>query len=97
MLDTILIEWILVSFGITFAITHGKLFSGMRKKAAELHPRLGELFCCPMCLGFWTGIFLGITWKSMTGSIVFDGFLSLSTCWLLYAISWALALHDDRV
>ncbi len=92
-----MIEWILVSFGITFAITHGKIFKTQRERAAELHPRLGELVCCPMCLGFWVGSFLSLTWKSITGNFILDGFLSLSTCWLLYVISWALALHDDRV
>ena len=92
-----MLTWILVSFGMTFGVTHSKLFKGVREKAAELSPRLGELFCCPMCLGFWVGIFLSLTWRSITGNFILDGFLSLSTCWLLYAISWALALHDDRV
>ena len=92
-----MIEWILVSFGITFAITHGKMFKAFRERAANLHRLLGDLVCCPMCLGFWTGIFLSLVWKSITGNFILDGFLSLSTCWLLYAISWALALHDDRV
>jgi hypothetical protein len=92
-----LLIWILVSFGITFSITHGKIFKAFREKAADLHPLLGDLVCCPLCLGFWTGSFLSIVWKSITGNFILDGFLSLSTCWLLYAISWALALHDDRV
>ena len=92
-----MLEWILVSFGMTFAVTHSKMFAGLRKKAAELSPPLGELLCCPMCLGFWVGSFLSIAWKSITGNFILDGFLSLSTCWLLFAVSWALALHDDRV
>ena len=92
-----MLTWILVSFGITFSITHGKMFKPLREKAAEIHHRLGELFCCPMCLGFWTGSFLSLVWKSVTGNVVLDGFFSLSTCWILYCISWALALHDDRV
>ena len=92
-----LLIWALVSFGITFAVTHGKLFADVRKKAAEKHQKLGELLCCPMCLGFWVGMFLSVTWKSPTGNFLCDGFLSLSTCWLLFAVSWALALHDDRV
>ena len=92
-----MLEWVLVSFGITFAITHGKIFVPLRKRAADVHPKLGELFCCPMCLGFWVGSFLSLTWKSVTGNFILDGFLSLSSCWLLFAVSWALALHDDRV
>ena len=92
-----MLEWILVSFGMTFTVTHSKLFKGVREEATELSPRLGELLCCPMCLGFWTGMFLSVVWKNITGNLILDGFLSLSTCWLLFAISWALALHDDRV
>tara|TARA_R110002074_G_C12435797_1_gene657242 strand:- start:244 stop:522 length:279 start_codon:yes stop_codon:yes gene_type:complete len=92
-----MLEWILVSFGMTFAVTHGKLFKEVREEAAKLSPKLGELLCCPMCLGFWTGMFLSLAWKSITGNLILDGFLSLSTCWLLFAVSWALALHDDRV
>jgi hypothetical protein len=92
-----MLTWVLISFGMTFGVTHSKLFKGVREKATELSPRLGELVCCPMCLGFWTGMFLSLTWRSITGNFILDGFLSLSTCWLLYAISWALVLHDDRV
>ena len=92
-----MLEWVLVSFGITFSLTHGKIFKGLRDEAAEISPLLGELLCCPMCLGFWTGSFLSIFWRSVTGNFILDGFLSLSSCWLLYAASWALALHDDRV
>ncbi len=92
-----MISWILISFGITFSITHGKLFKNFRQKAADLHPLLGDLFCCPLCLGFWVGGFLSLTWKSITGNCILDSFLSLSTCWLLYALSWTLALYDDRV
>jgi len=92
-----MLEWILVSFGITFAVTHGKIFEGLRNKAAEKHQSLGQLLCCPMCLGFWVGAFLSLAWKSVTGNFLLDGFLSLSACWLLFAASWALALHDDRV
>lgn len=89
--------WILVSFGITFTITHSKLLKSLRERAAEHNPLLGELLCCPMCLGFWVGSLLSLCWESVTGNFILDGFLSLSSCWLLYATSWALALHDDRV
>tara|TARA_R100001086_G_C11627366_1_gene200597 strand:- start:98 stop:394 length:297 start_codon:yes stop_codon:yes gene_type:complete len=94
---TFLLVWSLVSFGITFSVTHGKLFKEMRKKFCELHQTLGQLVACPMCLGFWVGILLSMCWKSVTGSWVLDGFLSLSTCWLLYCLSWKLGLHDDRL
>ena len=92
-----MLTWILVSFGITFSITHGKIFKALRHRAEKTHIKLGELLHCPMCLGFWVGIILSLTWKSPTGNFILDGFFSLSTCWLLFCISWWLALHDERV
>tara|TARA_Y100001937_G_scaffold67142_1_gene91842 strand:- start:540 stop:818 length:279 start_codon:yes stop_codon:yes gene_type:complete len=92
-----MLEWILVSFGITFSVTHGKLFDNFREQLAKDNKRLGQLVRCPMCLGFWVGMFLSLTWKSVTGVVFLDGFFSLASCWLLFAVSWALALHDDRV
>jgi len=89
--------WILVSFGITFTVTHSKLCKDLREGAEQIHPKLGELVKCPMCLGFWTGCFLSLAWESITGNFILDGFLSLATCWLLFALSWSLALHDKRV
>jgi len=89
-----LLIWILVSFGITISITHGKIFNKFRRKTAELNTTLGELVTCPMCLGFWIGIVMNLTWKSITGSVLLDGFLSLSTCFILYCILWAVALKD---
>ena len=94
-MDNIL--WILVSFGITFSMTHGKIFKSLREKVADTHHLLGDIISCPMCLGFWVGIFLSLTWESPTGSFFLDGFLSLTTCWLLFCISWWLALKDPRV
>jgi hypothetical protein len=89
-----LLIWILVSFGITISITHGKLFKNFRKKAWDVHTLLGELFGCPMCLGFWVGILLNLTWQSVTGNVFLDGFLSLTTCFSFYCILWAIALKD---
>lgn len=62
-----MLTWILVSFGITFAITHGKIFEELRKTAADKHEILDGLVRCPMCLGFWVGMALSLAWKSVTG------------------------------
>jgi hypothetical protein len=92
-----LLTWALVCFGISFAITHSKVFSTLREKANQLHPTLGYFSGCPMCMGFWVGLLLSIVWISVTGNFLLDGFFGLSVSWILYCISWRLALHDPAV
>ena len=89
--------WALVCFGISFAITHSKVFYSVRQLASRTHSMLGYFFNCPMCMGFWVGLLLSLVWTTATGSIILDGFLGLACSWLLYCISWKLALQDPSV
>ena len=91
------LTWALVCFGISFAITHSKVFSFIREKANDTHSMVGYFFSCPMCMGFWVGLLLSWFWIPVTGSLILDGFFGLSVSWLLYCISWKLALHDPAV
>ena len=91
-----LLVWILVSFGITLAVTQGSIFDGLRTRATLVHPKLGQLLGCPMCFGFWVGIGLNLVDHSITSSFIWDGFLSLSTCWILYCLCLWLTRDDDR-
>jgi len=34
--------WILVSFGMTFTVTHSKICKDLREGAEQIHPKLGE-------------------------------------------------------
>jgi hypothetical protein len=45
-----LIYFILVSFGLTQILAYGKIFESIKP---EKH-----FFYCPMCIGFWVGVFL---------------------------------------
>jgi len=94
LLVTDLLIWILVAFGITISITHGKIFNSFRSWTAKKSTFFGDLFRCPMCLGFWVGVFLSVTWESVTCCPILDGFLSLTTCFGIYSILWAIALKD---
>jgi|TARA_B100001564_G_C20485661_1_gene599169 hypothetical protein len=49
-----LIYFILCAYGLTQILVYGTIFDKIRPKKG----RLGELFHCPMCMGFWIGIFL---------------------------------------
>ena len=88
------LTWALVCFGTSFALTHSKVFTPVRAVAEKVHPMVGYFFNCPMCMGFWVGLLLNLIWISATGMLILDGFLGLAVSWILYCISWRLALHD---
>ena len=46
-----LVYFVLAAFGLTQGIVYGKLFDGIRPTEGKL----GELFKCPMCVGFHAG------------------------------------------
>tara|TARA_R110002051_G_scaffold233671_1_gene295198 strand:- start:471 stop:764 length:294 start_codon:yes stop_codon:yes gene_type:complete len=92
-----LIMWILVSFGITMAISWTSITEPLRNKAAKINPWIGKLIRCPICLSFWVGILLSLTWYSPTGIILGDSFLSLGATVLLFSTAWKLALSDEAL
>ena len=49
-----LIYFVLCSFGLTFILVYGSIFNPIRPTKGKL----GELFSCPLCVGFWSGVFL---------------------------------------
>jgi hypothetical protein len=49
-----LIYFILCAYGLTQILVYGSIFNLIRPTTG----RLGELFRCPMCMGFWVGVFL---------------------------------------
>lgn len=53
MLEIIL--FILSAHGLTQILCYGKIFEKWRPNSGKL----GELFSCSMCMGFWVGLFLG--------------------------------------
>tara|TARA_B100000214_G_scaffold374476_1_gene357367 strand:+ start:671 stop:973 length:303 start_codon:yes stop_codon:yes gene_type:complete len=79
--------FVLCSFGLTQILLFGSIFDDIR----PTNGTIGKLFRCPMCMGFWTGLFLwGI--NDTTELFSFDpspatglllGFLSSGTCYVL--------------
>jgi hypothetical protein len=49
-----LIYFILIAYGMTYILIYGSVFSSVRPSSGKI----GELFHCPLCLGFWVGVFL---------------------------------------
>ena len=56
-----------VAFAITQIIVYGSIFDSIRPSQGKL----GELFRCPMCVGFWVGMFLWLI-KDFTKLFSFD-------------------------
>ena len=52
-----LLHFILASFGMTFIIIYSSLFERLRVAATRFE-LIGKLFHCPLCMGFWVGVFL---------------------------------------
>ena len=82
-----LIYFILSSYGLTQIIIYGKIFESLRPTRGKL----GELFRCPMCVGFWVGTFLfGIneftelfTFEYNVANLFILGWLSSGTSYIL--------------
>ena len=49
-----LIYFILCAYGLTYILVYGSIFNLIR----PVRGKLGELFHCPLCVGFWVGVFL---------------------------------------
>jgi hypothetical protein len=79
-----LIIWILVCYGITNGVTGSTLTYPIRQKAKKIHTKLGDLLECPMCFGFWAGLFVSLLWLSPTNNLFLDCFISSGTCWLIH-------------
>ena len=52
-----LIYFILAAYGLTQILVVGSIFNKIRP-SRESCKGLGKLFHCPMCMGFWVGVFL---------------------------------------
>lgn len=52
-----LIYFILTAYGLTQILIYGSIFNKIRPSKQWLNG-FGKLFHCPLCLGFWTGVFL---------------------------------------
>jgi hypothetical protein len=49
-----LLWFCLAAYGLTQMLTYGSIFDRIRPSTGLL----GALFRCPMCMGFWVGVFL---------------------------------------
>ena len=76
-----LVYFILTAYGLTQILVYGSIFNSIRPKEGKL----GELFRCAMCMGFWVGAFLfGINaFTELFANLLVLGCLSSGTSYVL--------------
>ncbi len=75
-----LIYFVLIAHGLTQILIYGKIFDKVRPQRGWL----GDLFVCPMCVGFHVGWILWL-FRDNTGLFSFDN--NLETAFLLSCLS----------
>lgn len=75
-----LFYFVLISHGLTQILVYGKIFNRIRPTRGWF----GDLLSCPMCTGFWVGLFLWVT-NDYTELFSYD--FSLLTGFLLGCLS----------
>ena len=89
-----LIYFILCSYGMTFILVYGSIFNKIRPQKGKL----GELFHCPLCTGFWVGVLL-FCLNGFTELFTFDyNLANLLVCgWLSSGTSYIFCtIFDDN-
>ena len=89
-----LIYFILVAFGLTQILVYGSIFDLIRPTTGKL----GELFQCSMCLGFWSGIFVyGLSFYTELFTFELNVVNPFLLGWLSSGTSYVLSqLFDDE-
>ena len=91
-----LVYFVLAAYGLTQVLVYGTIFDKLRPTTGKL----GELFHCPMCMGFWVGLFLfGInaytelfTFEYTIANLFILGWLSSGTSYVL-----SMLINDDGI
>ena len=85
-----LIYFILAAHGLTQILVYGTIFDKIRPSKDWLRG-FGKLFHCPMCMGFWSGMFLFaingwtelFTFEYNLANALILSCLSSGTCYML--------------
>lgn len=79
MLQTV--GWALTACGVTTIVTTSIIFEPWRLWVVRLvGERVGKLFSCPMCFGFWVGVLLALLGSPLA---------HLPMRWPLWLTAWA--------
>ena len=78
--------FILGVVGCTFIVTQSYIFAGIREYVAKKSEKLGKLINCPMCFGFWAGLFFYITYDLWISYAILAACGSSFVCYASYLI-----------
>lgn len=55
------LPWVLAVYGVVLVVTGSKICEPLRRLGKRLHPTLGYLLGCPMCMGVWIGVLAALS------------------------------------
>ena len=102
-----LLWFVLAAYGLTQILVYGSIFNKIRPSKNWLKG-FGELFHCPMCMGFWVGMFLcGIngftelfTFDYSITNLLICGWLSSGTSYIFNILfcdnGIQIGVHDGK-
>ena len=99
--DMGIIWFILTAYGLTSILVYGKVFDSIRPKKED-YRGWGAMFHCPMCMGFWVGMFLFFingwtelfTFELTIGNMFITGWLASGSS---YILSMLIGDHGVRL
>ena len=85
-----LLHFILAAYGMTFILVYGSIFEDIRPEK-DYSKKWNTLFHCPLCMGFWVGVFLFLingytelfTFEYKIANILICGCISAGTSYFL--------------
>lgn len=84
MLEILLV--IIAAYGIVNIVTQGVIFDSIKERIRCFKffgEKLYYLLNCPMCFGFWVGLFLGIFYGPFESwNVLLNGAFYSATCWM---------------
>jgi hypothetical protein len=90
---------IIAAYGVTNIVTQGTIFDPFKewiKGFSIVGDRLFYLLNCPMCFGFWVGLFLGLFFGPFVWwNFILNGAFYSAACWLLHCLSRYLGSGQD--
>lgn len=87
-----LLCWLLLCYGFSNVVVGGNVTYNFRAWMYALHVKLGELFECMMCFGFWVGVILAllglkvVLHPNVLLEVLCNGFLSSGGVWVINCV-----------